>query len=225
MRLNEVVLNDTLTVKDVIFNQSENKTVYIRLPKCADIIDARLNLSGYYNCGDDCLQIKDYYPNYEYPYGICRPEGTCKETEFDFSLLEPYGLNDSCSSGTTCCCYAACTNCPDIPASSPLDYCLSPCNDSSTTLSGQTYFADKCTSTAGGEDRGDNICRSSTFASGCTADPECNGVTAGTGSCNSMCEFTPDTTPPQWRNQDQNTSTPNVGEAILLYAEAWDENA
>ena len=58
-----------------------------------------------------------------------------------------------------------------------------------TCSSNQTYFADKCTSTAGGEDRGDNICRNSTFASGCTADPECGGIVAGTGSCDSSCNF------------------------------------
>jgi hypothetical protein len=40
---------------------------------------------------------------------------------------------------------------------------------------GQTYFADKCSSSCGGQDRGDNICRSSSFASGCTAVAECNG--------------------------------------------------
>jgi len=56
-----------------------------------------------------------------------------------------------------------------------------------TCSSGQTYFADKCTSTAGGEDRGDNICRSSTFAGDCTADVECDGTVAGTGWCDASC--------------------------------------
>ena len=60
-----------------------------------------------------------------------------------------------------------------------------------TCSSGETYFADKCTSTAGGEDRGDNICRSSEFASDCTADFECNGITAGTGKCNETCKVNP----------------------------------
>lgn len=66
-----------------------------------------------------------------------------------------------------------------------------------TCSSGGTYFADKCNSTAGGEDRGDNICRSSAFAAGCIADSECDGVTAGTGYCNSSCNYIPDTTPPE----------------------------
>lgn len=57
-----------------------------------------------------------------------------------------------------------------------------------TCSSGETYFADECTSTAGGQDR-DNICRSSGFAAGCTADSECNGIEAGTGNCNSTCNY------------------------------------
>lgn len=59
--------------------------------------------------------------------------------------------------------------------------------------SNKTYFADKCTSIASGEDRGDNICRSSAFNSGCTADTQCNGVTAGAntenGGCGMTCNF------------------------------------
>lgn len=51
----------------------------------------------------------------------------------------------------------------------------------------ETYFADKCNSTDGGEDR-DNICRSSAFASDCTADSSCNGITADTGNCTSTCQ-------------------------------------
>ncbi len=58
-----------------------------------------------------------------------------------------------------------------------------------TCSSGQTYFADKCTSVATGEDRGDNICRNSSFVAGCTADSECNGIEAGTGNCNTSCNF------------------------------------
>lgn len=57
----------------------------------------------------------------------------------------------------------------------------------STCASGQTYFADKCTSTAGGEDRTDNICRSSSFDSVCTASSECDGIEAGTDNCNPNC--------------------------------------
>jgi len=61
-----------------------------------------------------------------------------------------------------------------------------------TCASGETYFADKCNATAGGEDRGDNICRSSAFATGCTADSDCNGIEAGTGNyCTSNCTYSP----------------------------------
>jgi len=62
-----------------------------------------------------------------------------------------------------------------------------------TCFSGEPYFADKCTSVAGGEDR-DNVCRNSTFDSGCTADSRCEGIVAGTGNCDLACNFVlPDT--------------------------------
>ncbi|MBI2654722.1 S8 family serine peptidase, partial [Candidatus Woesearchaeota archaeon] len=59
----------------------------------------------------------------------------------------------------------------------------------SCTLSGQAYFGDRCTSSCGSEDS--NICRSSAFASGCTADTECDGIVAGTENCNSTCKYNP----------------------------------
>ena len=62
-------------------------------------------------------------------------------------------------------------------------------NYSSCDTGGETYFVDRCSSVCEGEDRGDTICRSSSFASGCTADSLCNGVVAGTGDCNSTCNF------------------------------------
>ncbi len=58
-----------------------------------------------------------------------------------------------------------------------------------TCSTGLTYFADKCTSTAAGEDRGDNVCRSVDFASSCTGAPQCNGLTAGQGFCSSTCTY------------------------------------
>jgi len=58
----------------------------------------------------------------------------------------------------------------------------------SCTTGGQTYFADQCSSSCQGEDRGDNICRSSTFAAGCTAVSNCNGLSTGTdlNTCNQV---------------------------------------
>ncbi|MEO0278639.1 MAG: NEW3 domain-containing protein [candidate division WOR-3 bacterium] len=41
-----------------------------------------------------------------------------------------------------------------------------------------TYFADKCDSNCGCVDR-DSVCRSSAYASGCTASASCNGIQAG----------------------------------------------
>ncbi|MFH0831877.1 MAG: S8 family serine peptidase [archaeon] len=65
-------------------------------------------------------------------------------------------------------------------------------NSSITTCSAEkTYFADKCSLTAGGEDRVDNLCKSSAFASGCTAATQCNGIANGTGFCNATCGYEP----------------------------------
>ncbi|MFH1592203.1 MAG: CehA/McbA family metallohydrolase, partial [Candidatus Woesearchaeota archaeon] len=83
--------------------------------------------------------------------------------------------------------------CTETGCSCPQPLCdgLGTGSDITTCISGQTYFADKCTSTAAGEDRGDNICRSNSFASDCTGDSECNGVEAGTGGCNATCNYSP----------------------------------
>ncbi|MFH1316406.1 MAG: toxin TcdB middle/N-terminal domain-containing protein [Candidatus Woesearchaeota archaeon] len=62
-------------------------------------------------------------------------------------------------------------------------------NYTSCTSGGENYFADQCSSTCQGEDRGDNICRSNSFDAGCTADSECNGIEAGTNNCNSNCTY------------------------------------
>lgn len=54
---------------------------------------------------------------------------------------------------------------------------------------GESYFADSCTFDANSGDRGDKTCRSFSFANGCTADSQCNGVVAGTGQCNLDCTY------------------------------------
>lgn len=53
-----------------------------------------------------------------------------------------------------------------------------------TCASEETYFADKCSSTASGIDR-DITCRSTAFHSSCTASSQCNGITRSfeTASC------------------------------------------
>ena len=83
------------------------------------------------------------------------------------------------------------------------------------TTGNETYFADQCSSVCGGEDRGDNVCRSSAFASGCTASSECNGVTAGTGNCTSNCVWVPDVPPVVTLVSPSNDST--VGTGNLLF--------
>jgi hypothetical protein len=68
----------------------------------------------------------------------------------------------------------------------------------SCSLAGRTYFADECgTGDCLLKDK-DNICRSSTFASDCIADSQCNGVAAGSGSCDSSCHYMPGCTCSAW---------------------------
>jgi len=52
------------------------------------------------------------------------------------------------------------------------------------------FLADECSPTAAGVDQSDGICRSANFAAGCTADPACNGILAGTGNCSAICSLT-----------------------------------
>jgi len=42
-------LNDSSSAKNLTFTQSENQTVWIRLPKEVRVVDAKLNLTGYYH--------------------------------------------------------------------------------------------------------------------------------------------------------------------------------
>ena len=49
VELVENTLNDSSTSKKITFTGNENKTVWIRLPKEAKVIDAKLNLTGYPN--------------------------------------------------------------------------------------------------------------------------------------------------------------------------------
>ena len=80
----------------------------------------------------------------------------------DCSRVEP-GYSPQCETG--CGAASACEG-------------LSPNTDITHCGCGNTYFADKCDSNCGCVDRGDNICRSSAFASDCTADSLCNGISA-----------------------------------------------
>ncbi|MFH1106943.1 MAG: S8 family serine peptidase [Candidatus Micrarchaeota archaeon] len=120
----------------------------------------------------------------------------CDERQVGDDLNKCEGITyyeDECSS---MCNYQDVTTvfeCTDTSCS-----CTQPLCDGKTTgdnivtcSAGQTYFADKCTATASGEDRGDNICRSSAFDSTCTACVECNGLPAGQGLCNANCVYTP----------------------------------
>ena len=63
----------------------------------------------------------------------------------------------------------------------------------------ETFFADECSNSCGGQDRGDNICRSANSlgaGDGCTADPACNNAVAGTGECSATCTFLGGDNPP-----------------------------
>jgi hypothetical protein len=60
---------------------------------------------------------------------------------------------------------------------------------------GKTYFSDTCSAICTGEDNAP-ICRSSLYAAGCTADPACEGVMAGTQDCTLACQQNTPPTPP-----------------------------
>jgi len=59
-------LNDSSTAKNFTFTTSENVTTWIRLPKQSRVIDAKLNLSGYYN---DVSPVTNYSDISLYDYG------------------------------------------------------------------------------------------------------------------------------------------------------------
>jgi len=71
-----------------------------------------------------------------------------------------------------------------------------------------TYFEDKCSNICEAEESG-NLCRSSAYATGCTASSQCNGVVAGTGQCNLDCAY--NSQPPT----DPTLIYPNGGQTLL----------
>ncbi|MCW1308141.1 MAG: hypothetical protein OH337_02950 [Candidatus Parvarchaeota archaeon] len=76
----------------------------------------------------------------------------------------PVRINYTC----TTLCYGTNTGDNTACANLPINYC---------SYAGATYFADQCNSTGGGViDRADYICRSSSFASDCTAASQCSNV-------------------------------------------------
>ena len=79
-------------------------------------------------------------------------------------------------------------------------------NITGCTTSGQNYFGDKCSSSCWSQDS--NICRSSAYASGCTADSRCNGIVAGTGDCDAYCNYYSDQLP--------NCNDPNLNNLTIL---------
>ena len=80
--------------------------------------------------------------------------------------------------GTTyyCCC-------TDGSAAWTTTACSYPRDVNACSLGGERYFADQQTASCSYQDRGDNICRSSAFASDCTADAACDGRPAGSTFC------------------------------------------
>ncbi len=133
---------------------------------------------------------EDTYCEYSTNKGIA----DCDEKQAGTDLNKCFGTSyyeDECSSY---CYYQDITSrfeCSESGCSCTQPKCdgLTTGSNIASCTSGQTYFADKCTSTAGGQDRTDNLCRSSSFTSGCTADSQCNGITAGTGGCNLNCKY------------------------------------
>jgi Subtilase family/Dickkopf N-terminal cysteine-rich region len=93
--------------------------------------------------------------------------------------------------------------------------------DIAACSAGYDYFADKCTSTASGEDRGNDICRSSVFAFGCSADVECDGVEAGTGGCYLNCSYDGI---PRVEVVDFEDGYADADGIVMIYADVVDDN-
>lgn len=145
-------------------------------------------------------------------------------TDLDFCSGVAF-YEDECSSSCGLTDIISVFECDDSGCSCSEALCdgLSSGDNITTCSSGETYFADKCTSSAEGEDREDNICRSSSFAENCTADSECNGVEAGTGLCNEFCNYNDE--PPS----NSTIISPNGGEelnesATISWTESVDPN-
>ncbi len=86
------------------------------------------------------------------------------------------------------------SKCEESARSANDDWCDEKRNEDLNTCdkTGVTYKEDTCSNTCSISDK-NNICRSSAFASGCTADSECNGIEAETGFCLSDCTYLPPT--------------------------------
>ncbi|MFH1053012.1 MAG: S8 family serine peptidase [Candidatus Woesearchaeota archaeon] len=159
--------------------------------------------------GTDCYYIAEYFCGAPY---TC-DERSQNECSFDYGLLcewqGTYNDNviEECES-----------SCGSI---SQCDEQLVGYNYANCTTGGESYFADQCSYSCQGEDRGDNICRSSAFTSGCTAHPDCNGIEAGTGVCDLNCDY--DESP--YINSLSITPNPQgFGENVTIEANITDVN-
>ena len=147
-------------------------------------------------------------------YSTGSGEVDCDERQVGDDLNKCVGVSfyeEECSSTCSVVDNTSIFECGDSGCSCSETLCdgLAGGSNVTTCSSEQTYFADNCTFSAEGQDRGDNICRNSTFASGCTADAECNGVEAGTGNCSANCVFGSPPSIPTSMTCDGNSCTDN----------------
>jgi len=157
----------------------------------------------------DCLEPK-IWPS-TWPEAVCETAGCGAEIKCDEQHPDHLLTPNSCSEygadyfgdGCTYFCSLAddisvCRSsafASDCTASSDCNG-IFPNTNIAKCSNGNAYFADKCTSTCSAVDRGDNICRSSAFASDCTASANCNGISPGTWcdgntkkTCSSSCSY------------------------------------
>jgi len=177
--------------------------------------DEKLPGEGYIGCGISPTYFADKCSST--CQGEDRGDNICRSSAFDASCTATSSCN-SLSPGTdlnTCnqtgqtyykdecnsnCQYQDITSvfeCTDAGCSCSESLCdgLTTGDNIASCSGGYNYFADNCTSGAEGQDRGDNICRNSTFASGCSADSQCDGIVAGTEGCNESCSYVPSSPP------------------------------
>jgi hypothetical protein len=158
-------------------------------------------------------------------YGI----SDCDERSVGDDLNKCIGVaysEEECSSSCSSIDVTSVFECGDTGCSCSQPLCdgLTTGNNITNCSGGETYFADKCTASAEGEDRNDSICRSSSFASGCTADAGCNSIAAGVGNCNLSCKYISDIPPTVTLVSPSDNSIDTDGNVIFNCSATDDKN-
>ncbi len=139
---------------------------------CNSSIECDGLLPGQGNCTEDCQLIGEKKCSKDGLWGVGH-EFMCLE---DNTYLEC--INETSGYTHINVCLERCSAAPACNGSSP-GHMLDSCNY------GFSYLQDKCDENCQVKDT--DYCNSE--LSGCTSDPECNGIFAGTGNCDAQCTY------------------------------------